>query len=61
MNHTEVRVRELNLCAKLINAETKRLCGTKDGTLIYGMRNAIRVLMERKRFLRRIVPGVEKR
>ena len=52
MDHTQVRINELNRCRKLLDAAVTVRAGTDKGSLVYGIREASRLLGERKKELR---------
>jgi hypothetical protein len=52
MNHTEVRINELNVCRKLLDAAKVSAAGTSRAAVVYGLADASRILHERKKQLR---------
>ena len=59
MNHTQVRINELNRCRKLLDVAVRERVGTDKGSLVYGIREASRLLGERKKELRAELAGVK--
>lgn len=59
MNNTEARINELNVCRKLLVDVYKKIEGTDKGLKCYGLREATRILMERKKELRAMLTALK--